>query len=1033
MARKPLESLSYYGISEKDLKRAKTKSFGKACLNLNLIDGDELYVAKFNLEKLRKKQTIPASESVKLLESLGVKDGEIQNISGQKTIDMVKQYYNSYKKVNDFNFDSPSMRDIAEEQGIQSFGLNKLFFPVYYVLSKGGKASQKLADDLLDYDVVYTKDKAFADDTIIKVKEVLGDDVNNMELLEAEMRTQKGRPLTVNERKAIEAFDLVNPKTKKLWSMNDEGFDKLDNFTQKHIVARDYHRQMTDFYWKRVKQEVKAKSTKFQYEEWLKEFDQKYVQNYMTRAVSREVLQYIATSGANNPIIVKIANKKIKERASEIASKKFNKKDNPNKWEAEYEKNLNDVGLLREIKEEAYNIMTYNPARVVNKHFKARGILLDYETEIPVNIIKQKLTGKKTKKVRTYVQDYGSVMDRYSTVTSKFISVAKFFPEFTNFGTKFKISGGGKALLADMHNSSNKQAKWTAKQIEEILGITRSEGNAITNFLSVTSTLSAAAGLSSPTSGVKNLLITIPRSLGTFGAINTARSFLRLYNNYGSLMDKARREGFSTYQTKTLALQDKAVKLPFNLGEFSMEKLFDFNLMTKTESWGRVAQVQAGLMTFELQLDKIHGIKNILPTTPKKQIKDFWKKVFKLSDDEVDFLLDKKNYRKIQDGLADADMTGKMDYIRAKISHYSHVSVSGGTGPQLLPYWMNNAYIKPLSLFYRMAYSTTFDMYQNHLKPIVKHQNIAPLARATVGNALSGWALWAMYDTLFESKNPMENEDALTKISSYLWRSEYLQLGTDMLLNPYGNSLFSKSDKFSFLNYDDQMMASSFNPIYGSAVIGNLTTASSLFLQTFLPQLGLTEERKFVGQALDDYLSNTVVLYAQYRKNFQEPFGLGWKNDKLYKTYKEFNTYARRWKTENGYKNLDRPYLMGDRTPFYRSLRNAFYNGNQKDFDRAYWAAYNYIATTYIKNYKGNSQGLSTKQIHKATMKALDAHLNGYGPARISDAYSTDKGMNPEKELIMITDILGRPVTSYTRQLLFYIYSDGTVEKKYMK
>lgn len=38
-----------------------------------------------------------------------------------------------------------------------------------------------------------------------------------------------------------------------------------------------------------------------------------------------------------------------------------------------------------------------------------------------------------------------------------------------------------------------------------------------------------------------------------------------------------------------------------------------------------------------------------------------------------------------------------------------------------------------------------------------------------------------------------------------------------------------------------------------------------------------------------------------------------------------------------------------------------------------------------------------------------------------------------ERELIMVTDILGRPVTNYKRQLLFYIYSDGSVEKKYMK
>jgi len=38
-----------------------------------------------------------------------------------------------------------------------------------------------------------------------------------------------------------------------------------------------------------------------------------------------------------------------------------------------------------------------------------------------------------------------------------------------------------------------------------------------------------------------------------------------------------------------------------------------------------------------------------------------------------------------------------------------------------------------------------------------------------------------------------------------------------------------------------------------------------------------------------------------------------------------------------------------------------------------------------------------------------------------------------DRKLIMITDVLGRPVNTYSRQLLFYIYDDGSVDKKYMK
>ena len=38
-----------------------------------------------------------------------------------------------------------------------------------------------------------------------------------------------------------------------------------------------------------------------------------------------------------------------------------------------------------------------------------------------------------------------------------------------------------------------------------------------------------------------------------------------------------------------------------------------------------------------------------------------------------------------------------------------------------------------------------------------------------------------------------------------------------------------------------------------------------------------------------------------------------------------------------------------------------------------------------------------------------------------------------DRKLIMITDVLGRPVNTYSKQLLFYIYDDGSVDKKYIK
>ena len=61
--------------------------------------------------------------------------------------------------------------------------------------------------------------------------------------------------------------------------------------------------------------------------------------------------------------------------------------------------------------------------------------------------------------------------------------------------------------------------------------------------------------------------------------------------------------------------------------------------------------------------------------------------------------------------------------------------------------------------------------------------------------------------------------------------------------------------------------------------------------------------------------------------------------------------------------------------------------------------------------------------ICQLTYNYCDSTYTGPLPQRI----------NNNKELIMITDILGRPTKEIKNQLLFYIYSDGTIEKKLIK
>ena len=68
-----------------------------------------------------------------------------------------------------------------------------------------------------------------------------------------------------------------------------------------------------------------------------------------------------------------------------------------------------------------------------------------------------------------------------------------------------------------------------------------------------------------------------------------------------------------------------------------------------------------------------------------------------------------------------------MDFITLKVQHYSHVSTQGSTSAALLPSWMSGDYTRPLTLFQRMAWSTTNDIRTNYLEPAFRLQNPMPL------------------------------------------------------------------------------------------------------------------------------------------------------------------------------------------------------------------------------------------------------------------------------------------------------------------
>ena len=73
---------------------------------------------------------------------------------------------------------------------------------------------------------------------------------------------------------------------------------------------------------------------------------------------------------------------------------------------------------------------------------------------------------------------------------------------------------------------------------------------------------------------------------------------------------------------------------------------------------------------------------------------------------------------------------------------------------------MNAQEAKPFTLFQRMAMSTTIDSYNNYVKPIKEFGNYMPLIRAVGAHAVSGGALYWMYDHFLGKEKPVGSKES---------------------------------------------------------------------------------------------------------------------------------------------------------------------------------------------------------------------------------------------------------------------------------
>jgi len=879
-----------------------------------------------SIAEINEKYHVMPEVSKEILKLMGVKDGLYEYAS-----DVTAKEYASYVRSK---YDAPALVPTSFES---SYALkntklawyknwSRAVMPVWLVLKNyGGEPGRKIAKRLLDHEwIEHVKYKGPGDKAIYKIKKQLG------------YKKTKYIHLFDKERAERNFNEKSLSKEEVSFYKNVHG-DKPNKNSDEYKAYRIWN-NYTEKMWEALETEIGRHQTPEGVRRIMKELNRKKVEGYMTRRLSRKGLEYITEDSTYITKLVKDnvlhgAAKEAKKRGEGMSEERIKLIEN----------RLKDITtpegkeFYQNVRTELYDAITFGFTNVKNPHLVERGTLLPEFVEI---------TNAKghREKIKVYEDAIDATAETYVRRMSKYLASVQLFPEWTGIGNKYKIDTSKRRIMEQMEQNPD-LGGYAIKSIKRQLGIDRSDFESLSRPLyralgGITNT-SAALGLSSPTSGIKNLAIGIPRSIGDFGFMNTMRGVKYAFNSMA--WHEARGKGYLEYGAKTLELGS------VGWGEkFNMRNMFKYvNWMTPTENINRIASAHAGHLYFTQAQSVLRGEGSMFKMgTNKRRMRRLMEELWHLEPEDIKFLETAKDF-------TTKETMAKHAEILNKVGHFSHVSSQGGTSTILLPLWMSSKEAKPLTLFQRMATATTVDTYRNFVKPIVEFGNVMPLARAAVAHGVSGALLYAMYDELFGKEKPVGSKltqgDGFSNIMMNVWRSEFFGMFGE-ILSPYERELSI--------------------PISTPIIFRNLSEAHKEFNQWALGG-------KTGMQAIKDYTRHTAVIYGQFGDAFPKVH-----SSEYYKNFMKLRSMKRQWKTQRDMEMYSSEGSVFRSQPYYRDLKYAMMFENEEGIAKAYWKAYNAMVTEEEKDNPYSRPRARSKKAKENLKKVIKL----YDPFNISDS-----------------------------------------------
>ena len=281
---------------------------------------------------------------------------------------------------------------------------------------------------------------------------------------------------------------------------------------------------------------------------------------------------------------------------------------------------------------------------------------------------------------------------------------------------------------------------------------------------------------------------------------------------------------------------------------------------------------------------------------------------------------------------------------------YAHVNTQGASVDVFMPYWWNKGFIKPLTLYKKMAYAATVNTIQN-MNDAIKGRNVAKLINFSFGTYVGGEVLMAIQNTYLGTPFPTKDEDAFSRIGVALWKAEFMGILSEF------NKVFYGDDQIGFQIYPSVLTTAD-----------NATTALTNTFNIWTDMEGVSSpiRAELTAATFEQFLSRTFSLYGNFKKAIMN------KKSKYNTEYEQQKKYFREFADEMG---LDSNVGIIEHTNnnYWKLFENAwnrsYLTGDKESFQRVFWMTFWGVANDYYIR-GSNEDGITIRTRQEAIKEA---------------------------------------------------------------